>query len=528
MNARLRRCCGQRWAQALLFSLAYILLDALSFIHPVGQLNITPWNPPAALLVLFIGWRGGWALPWAYATLLVCDAVVRGSAPLSLQVLLGNAVLVLCYAGQAWALRHWWRVRVAASQRRQIAGMSLIVASGALLTGGIYIGLVHALGLMPGVTYTDALYRFFIGDLLGMMVPLPLAFLLLDARRREAFLVMLRQRAFWVSVLLLTLCLALILALPQAERLPYFFPVFLIVGVMAVTHSLPAASLACVLVQLLLVYSASHDQQGLDFLLEMQWVILTLNLTGLLIGTVVEERREAEERLRESLQLVAAGQLAGALAHELHQPLSALNAYAASALMLGRSPAQPDTTTTLDQVLHHIVDETARASEVVRSLRRYFTSGESRLQRMPVSVWVEGCVQRWQPQAQQAGVGLRSELPPLPDLHVDMVQMDTALGNLLKNAIEASQAGQTVRVIGACTASGWIELRVCDQGPPLSASEARQVFRPFYSDKLHGLGLGLSISRSLVENNGGRLFYDNRPQKSFVMLLPSADPADVR
>ena len=60
-----------------------------------------------------------------------------------------------------------------------------------------------------------------------------------------------------------------------------------------------------------------------------------------------------------------------------------------------------------------------------------------------------------------------------------------------------------------------------------SAAEARQVFRPFYSDKLHGLGLGLSISRSLVENNGGRLIYDNQPQKSFVMLLPSADPADV-
>ena len=302
------------------------------------------------------------------------------------------------------------------------------------------------------------------------------------------------------------------------------------VQLLAVTHSLPGASLACLLVQLLLVYSASHDRLGLDFLLDMQWVILTLNLTGLLIGTVVEERREAEERLRESLQLVAAGQLAGALAHELHQPLSALNAYAASALLLGRGGAPGSaagSTARLDQVLHHIADETARASEVVRSLRRYFTAGESRLQRVSVESLVNDCLQRWHTQAQQAGVVLHCELSALPPLHVDPVQMGTALGNLLKNAIEASQRGQTVSVLGRWRESGWVELRVCDEGTPLSAAEARQVFRPFYSDKLHGLGLGLSISRSLVENNGGRLIYDNQPQKSFVMLLPSADPADV-
>lgn len=530
MNAGWHRLLGQRWVQALVFSIVYILVDALSFIHPVGQLNITPWNPPAALLVLFIGWRGVGAMPWAYLTLLVSDEVVRASPPLSGQVLLGNAVLVLCYAGVARALSGWWRARAAASQRRQIAGMSLIVACGALFTGAVYIGLLHALGLMPEVSYLDALYRFFIGDLLGMMVPLPLAFLLLDARRGEAFLALLRQPSFWGLLSLLLLCLALILALPQDERLQYFFPVFLIVGVLAVTHSLPGASLACLLVQLLLVYSASHDRLGLDFLLDMQWVILTLNLTGLLIGTVVEERREAEERLRESLQLVAAGQLAGALAHELHQPLSALNAYAASALLLGRGDvpgSAAGSTARLDQVLHHIADETARASEVVRSLRRYFTAGESRLQRVSVESLVNDCLQRWHTQAQQAGVVLHCELSALPPLHVDPVQMGTALGNLLKNAIEASQRGQTVSVLGRWRESGWVELRVCDEGTPLSAAEARQVFRPFYSDKLHGLGLGLSISRSLVENNGGRLIYDNQPQKSFVMLLPSADPADV-
>ena len=129
-----------RAVRMVLFSVGLILVDAVSFIHPIGKLTITPWNPPAAVLVLFIAWLGLGALPWAYLSLSISDWVVRGATPLTLQNTLGNAVLVLCYASIALALHQWMRWQPLASQRRQIAGMSVIMASGALLTGAIYIG----------------------------------------------------------------------------------------------------------------------------------------------------------------------------------------------------------------------------------------------------------------------------------------------------------------------------------------------------------------------------------------------------
>ena len=519
-----------RAVRMVLFSVGLILVDAVSFIHPIGQLNITPWNPPAAVLVLFIAWLGLGALPWAYLSLSISDWVVRGATPLTLQNTLGNAVLVLCYASIALALHQWMRWQPLASQRRQIAGMSVIMASGALLTGAIYIGTLRWLGLVQEVPFWDALYRFFIGDLLGMMVPLPIAFLLLDPRRARTFVEMLREPSFWTLLLLLALCLAWLMALPQVDRLSYFFPVFLVVGLMAATHSLPGATLACLLVQLLLVYTTSHDQAGLSFLLEMQWVVLTLNLTGLLIGTVVDERRDAEARLRDSLQLVAAGQLAGSLAHELHQPLSALNAYAESALMLSQAKAMPGKAhpeALLQQTLRQLADETTRAAEVVRGLRRFFIAGESRVQSVDLSALVRDCVARLHAQADAGQVQLDWQASALPTVYVDPTQIATALTNVLKNAIEASAPGQTVRV-RASVLSGHVEVRVHDQAPVLSPAQADRAFRPFFSDKLHGLGLGLSISRSLVENNGGSLFYDNAPSKCFVIRLPSEHPSDAR
>lgn len=100
------------------------------------------------------------------------------------------------------------------------------------------------------------------------------------------------------------------------------------------------------------------------------------------------------------------------------------------------------------------------------------------------------------------------------------VQIGTALSNLLKNALEASKQGMTVTVRTQEIQSHWIVICVMDQGEPLTTDTADQIFRPFYTQKTDGLGLGLSISKSLIENNGGILRFVNTPIKSFEILLP--------
>ena len=140
--------------------------------------------------------------------------------------------------------------------------------------------------------------------------------------------------------------------------------------------------------------------------------------------------------------------------------------------------------------------------------------------------WVDECVARLAAHAAQAQVHLSAVYEQrVARVMVDRIQMSTALGNLIKNAIDASDAGMqvTVRVLDD---HHTLTIRVMDQAHLLEAQVVDEVFRPFYSDKKEGLGLGLSVSQSLVENNGGVLRYQSQPSKCFEILLPLGDPLD--
>ena len=254
--------------------------------------------------------------------------------------------------------------------------------------------------------------------------------------------------------------------------------------------------------------------------MDLQIVMLTLSLTGLIIGMVVDERMQAEQQLRDSIQLIAAGELAGSLAHELHQPMSALSAYSESAMMLlSNEDNDSETRQRARDVLKKVVSETLRASEIVRGLRGYFIGGASNLQSTSVIKMIDDCVVRL---IVKSDVSVEKIYAHKNDtVMVDLVQMRTAIGNLLKNAIEASQPGMLVSIKVVDIDAHTVSIQVIDQGEPLSEELVEQVFRPFYTQKKDGLGLGLSISKLLVENNGSVLRYVDQPVKCFEIVLPS-------
>ena len=513
---------------ALLFSLAFFAIDWLSYIHPLGHLNITPWNPPAALEVLFLYSASISWLAWVYITLGISDWLVRGSFIFSPAVVLGNALLVLCYAGIAASLRSVLHGKAHLRDPVEVGSVSAITCVGAVVTACLYISLQTWIGALQATDYWTALHRFVVGDLLALMIALPLFFVATDRRRKHQYRQMFRARSFQGLMVGLLVCMSFIFSLPLAQQMKYFFSLFFVIGLIAATHSLPGATLASALVQLPLVFSATRAGTLPETLLDMQIVMLMLSLTGLIIGTVVDERMRAEERLRESLQLVAAGQLAGSLAHELHQPMSALSAYAESALLLQAQQDQGvDVRDTLNQTLRRIVDETLRATRIVKGLRSFFISGVSALQEVDAQALIEDSLARVQGKAQQAQVQLQASYPPTPiSLVVDPVRISTALSNVLKNAIEASPSGTTVRVELSLEKSHTASIRVLDMGPLLTHDEADLIFRPFYSQKKEGLGLGLSVSQSLVDNNDGILRYQEKPEKCFQLLLPTRELID--
>lgn len=519
----------RRVVVALLFSSLFVAVDHLSYIHPIAGLNITPWNPPAALEVLFLFIVGNTWMTWVYLTLGVSDWVVRGTVWLSPAVLLGNALLVVCYACIALSLRWTLGPHAALRNRKDVLMLGGVIVCGALFTALVYVGLQTLLGVLTAQSFWGAVHRFFVGDLLGLMVLLPLFFVASDKHRHPQYFFMFRSFLFWSLILGLLLCMWLIFSLPIAAQMKYFFSLFFVLGLIAATYSLPGATLVAALIQVPLVFSATNAGVQPSDLMDMQIVMLTLSLTGLIIGTVVDERLRTEVRLRDSLQLVAAGELAGSLAHELHQPMSALSAYAESALMLTEQPApqSSEQQTQLKHLLRRIVDETWRASDIVRGLRSYFISGVSTLQRVDVRDLVHECISRVEKKAAHAQVTVNTlYLQQVTHVMMDRVQIGTAIGNLLKNAIDASDPGMhvTVRVSDD---KHMLSICVIDQANLLEVEAVDQVFRPFYSSKKDGLGLGLSVSQSLVENNGGLLRYQTKPDKCFEILLPLGETLDA-
>ena len=509
-----------KYLKALVFSCVFIVVDKLSYIHPIGHLNITPWNPPAALDVLFLYWAGSAWMAWLYITLGLADVLVRNISFFTPAVVLGNAVLVACYASIAFFFKFLLKTRPQIYERNQLLKLGAVLVIGSGITAVSYVSTQTMIGSIPSESTWEALHRFFIGDLLGFFVVLPLVFVATNKRRQSQYKEMFSSGVFWMLLALLLSCLWFVFSLPMDNQMNYFFSLFFVVGLFAATYSLPGATFAAAIVQLPLVFSTSGLGASPSVLMDLQIVMLTLSLTGLIIGMVVDERMQAEQQLRDSIQLIAAGELAGSLAHELHQPMSALSAYSESAMMLLSSEEDDvETRRKARDILKKVVSETLRASDIVRGLRSYFIGGASNLQSTSVKKMINDCVER---------LNVKNEIKvetvythQNDTVMVDLVQMSTAIGNLLKNAMEASQPGMLVSIkvvdIGAHT----VCIQVIDQGEPLTEELVAQVFQPFYTQKKDGLGLGLSISKLLVENNGSVLRYVDKPVKSFEIVLPT-------
>ena len=130
--------------------------------------------------------------------------------------------------------------------------------------------------------------------------------------------------------------------------------------------------------------------------------------------------------------------------------------------------------------------------------------------------------------AQKLNVQLKIEKLSEPVwVMVDITQVKTALGNLIKNAIESANSEGLVEVMVALNKQQRVEISIFDSGKKLDIYESEIIFKPFYSQKKEGLGLGLSISKSLIENNDGSISYRSKPKKCFVVSLPTGNKIDV-
>jgi PAS domain S-box-containing protein len=251
------------------------------------------------------------------------------------------------------------------------------------------------------------------------------------------------------------------------------------------------------------------------------------------VNVDVTERREAEQRLHESQlellhasRLSAMGQMAAALAHELNQPLGAATNFL-SAARLALQSRRPDAPTRALARIERAIEQTVRAGAIVSRLRDYVSRGETDKQILSPARLLEDAISLALVGAKHPNLRIRydfaaDERPIL----ADRIQIQQVVFNLVRNALEAIR-GKILLEIAVATRvlpTGQLEISIADTGPGLP-NDPETVFQPFASTKSTGMGIGLSICRTIVEAHGGRLWGETRPDAGavFRFTLPIAE-----
>jgi signal transduction histidine kinase len=255
----------------------------------------------------------------------------------------------------------------------------------------------------------------------------------------------------------------------------------------------------------------------------------------LLTVTNLSERAEAlrrhralQDQLLFTSRAMSVGEMATTLAHELNQPLAAIINYLGTARRLsdGVDKAPPR----LQQALELARSQAEHAAAVIARLREFVRTREPRRERRELGEIVEHVLQLQQLEAQKHHVRVRCELPAsLPAVMVDPVMIEQVLSNLVRNAIDAMRgtppSARRLAITARRNADERVEVRVADAGCGLELADPAQVFAPFFTTKENGMGVGLSICRSIVEYHEGSLYFERNEGGGtvFVFTLTPAD-----
>jgi C4-dicarboxylate-specific signal transduction histidine kinase len=264
-------------------------------------------------------------------------------------------------------------------------------------------------------------------------------------------------------------------------------------------------------------------------LLEAATILLLLRERWRRKRTEVEARRWISQ-LAHMNRRSTVGDLSASIAHELSQPLSAIlrNSEAAE-LMLGT--LCPDLAC-LREILGDIKRDEHRASEVIRRLRRLLTNAHFDTQEIDLNDVVREVFELLSGQASAGHIRLSTRLDPqAPCVAGDLIQLQQVILNLIMNSIEAIEGSASMeRVIIGCTGvldDTSVQISIEDSGPGLPLDMLNRMFEPFFTTKETGMGMGLSIARTIVESHGGNIWAENRRAGGAVLRfnLPLASRA---
>lgn len=225
-----------------------------------------------------------------------------------------------------------------------------------------------------------------------------------------------------------------------------------------------------------------------------------------------EQARRHQTELARVARLSTMGEMATGLAHELNQPLSAIANFARGCIRRLRSgDVAPDD---LIEPLEEVCEQAERAGEIMRHVRDFVRKSEPRMTAVDINQLVRSVVKFTEHEARQHETTVTLQLAPQqPRVWADSIMIEQVICNLVRNAMEAMAETRTLRreiVIRTVQQDDVVEVEVIDTGPGIDGAVIDQVFDQFFTTKPEGVGMGLSISRSIVESHGGSIRAESR------------------
>jgi PAS domain S-box-containing protein len=245
-----------------------------------------------------------------------------------------------------------------------------------------------------------------------------------------------------------------------------------------------------------------------------------------------DEIRLHYRELSVASRLSSMGQMATALAHELNQPLAAIANYSRGCLYRLENGSRGSE---LKGAMEHVCQQAERAGDIIASVRRFLSKGNATLHHLDIPALVLDALRIIAPEAHAHRVRICTRaIAPMPPVMGEAIQIEQVILNIVRNAIEAmdgsdEQHEKMVRISSEISPSGSVRLLFRDCGPVAPSIDADRMFEAFFTTKPAGMGMGLPISRSIIEAHGGQLSVrTNAPEPglTFVIELPTRAGGD--
>jgi signal transduction histidine kinase len=491
---------------AFAYLAGYVLLDWVSYVHPYAHLGITPWNPPTGLSFAAILFFGPEFVPWLFIAPVLADAIVR-DLPLSVAGELGAALIIGGGYSTGAMVLLWPRLGFdpALATRRSLLQLLTVAVVAAGLVATTYVAMLVALGNIPAAGYWSAMLRFWVGDVIGITILTP--FLLIIMTRHWTLEPSPELLALFALIVVI---LWMVFGFAGAYRFQLFYLFFLPIIWTAVRFGLEGATGGLLITQIGLILAIHFAGQTPADATAYQALMVVLSFTGLAVGVLISEQQRIQQQLRinqealaRALRLSTMGEFAAALAHEINQPLTAIANYT----QLAKGADSPEAAA---EAWDRVITQVDRTGEVVRRLRNFIQAGRSETAAVAVGKLLDEALTNCRPELDKHGVTPQLRLRrDLPLVTADAMQIGQVIVNLVRNSAEAlTDAGRyDGKLIVEADRDGpdSVIISVRDNGPGFDPDLVDRASTPFTTTKQDGLGLGLSIVRSIVEAHGGRL-----------------------